>query len=184
MVPKGGLIVPDGLTGLTMTGGAAPIGSPGGLPAAGSLEQQAIPVPQGMPVGGAASTFNIGGAPIAILGGVFSGGMPIGGPVTQIFRGGSAPIPPTLFVATITDSGPIANFLLGTSGAPIGVEAFGGGGLPIAPTQAIVTAIQQLEPRTAAVTAIAVAFGGGTAASPAGPIDGSGFGRVPSTMGV
>lgn len=84
------------------------------------------------PVGGPSSLFNIGGAPIAVMGGVFGGGMPLGGPVTQIFRSG-APIPNTLFVSTLQPSGPIAEFLLPGGGGPIGPGPFGRpgvGGLP------------------------------------------------------
>jgi hypothetical protein len=71
------------------------------------------------PVGGPASIFNIGGAPIAILGGVFGDGLPIGGPVSQVFRTG-APIPNTLFLATLESGGPIGAFFIGNGGAPIG----------------------------------------------------------------
>lgn len=103
--------------------------------------------------------FNIGGAPIAVLGGVFSGGLPIGGPVTQIFRGGSAPEPPTLFIATITPSGPIGTFFIGSGGAPIGGDTFGGGGLPIGVPPELQAEIGEIEPRTALVGAPAITFG-------------------------
>ncbi|HEY3364906.1 MAG TPA: hypothetical protein VGK74_07645 [Symbiobacteriaceae bacterium] len=157
--------MPDGLTGLTLTGGG-PIAPPGAAQAA-----------TGTPVGGAASTFNIGGAPIAILGGVLSGGLPLGGPVTQVFRGGSAPMPPTLPLATLTAAGPIGSFLLGASGGPIGVEVFAGGGLPIGPAPQVEEAIVSLGARTAAVTVIAVGFPGSAVTGPALPIDGSAMGR-------
>ena len=82
------------------------------------------------PVGGPSSLFNIGGAPIAVLGGVFGGGLPLGGPVTQIFRSG-APIPNTLYVATLQPSGPIGEFFLPGGGVPIGpMGRPGTGGVP------------------------------------------------------
>lgn len=147
---------------------------PGSLPAVpGLLQTISAPLagPSEIPVGRPISPiFNIGGAPIAVLGGVFQGGLPIGGPVPQIFRGGSAPIPPTLFVATISPSGPIGAFLLGGGGAPIGVLTFGGGGLPIGAEQAIARAVAAIQPRTALVGAPAVAFGGGQVAGPVSPI--------------
>lgn len=108
---------------------------PGSLPAVpGLLQVLASPLagPAEIPVGRPISPiFNIGGAPIAVLGGVFFGGLPLAGPVSQIFRGGSAPIPPTLFTATLSPSGPIGAFFIGSGGAPIGVPVMGGGGLPI-----------------------------------------------------
>ncbi|HLN61016.1 MAG TPA: hypothetical protein VK464_05635, partial [Symbiobacteriaceae bacterium] len=107
------------------------------------------------------------GAPIAVLGGVFSGGLPIGGPVTQIFRG-SGPQPNTLFLATISPSGPIAAFFIGSQGSPIGVDTFGGGGLPIGPTQFVTAEIEAIGSRTAGVTAPSLAFGGGEAPPPGG----------------
>jgi hypothetical protein len=72
---------------------------------------------EGQPVG-PASLFNIGGAPIAILGGVFTNGLPLGGPVGQVFRS-SAPEPNTLFISTLTPSGPIGTFLIGSAGSLI-----------------------------------------------------------------
>lgn len=142
---------------------------PDAIPPGGPLSPPTI-FTAGQPVGGPATTFNIGGAPIAILGGVFSGGLPIGGPVTQIFRGGSGPTPPTLFIATISPSGPIAQFFIGLQGAPIGETTFGGGALPISPPQAVAQVVEQIQPRTALVSAPAVAFGGGSAAGPLPPI--------------
>lgn len=71
----------------------------------------------GQPVG-PGSTFNISGAPIAILGGVFTNGLPLGGPVTQVFRSGG-PQPFTLFLSTLLSSGPIGPFLLGAAGAEL-----------------------------------------------------------------
>jgi hypothetical protein len=106
--------------------------------------------PAGAPVGGLESTFNIGGAPIAILGGVFGDGLPLGGPVGQIFRG-TAPLPNTLFINTVSSSGPIGLFFLGTSGAPIGVATFGGGGLPIEPSPPFAREIAAIGPLTAGV---------------------------------
>lgn len=108
----------------------------------------------GRPIGGPMSLFNIGGAPIAVLGGVFSAGFPLGGPVTQIFRGGSAPVPNTLFIATLSPAGPIGTFLIGGQGAPIGEETFGGGGLPIGAPPGAERAIEILQPRTAEVATI------------------------------
>ncbi|HWI61835.1 MAG TPA: hypothetical protein VNT75_08360 [Symbiobacteriaceae bacterium] len=84
----------------------------------------------GTPVGGPGSIFNIGGAPIAVLGGVFGGGLPIGGPVTQIFRSG-APVPNTLYIVTLESSGPIGQFFLPSGGVPIGEGGAGTEGLPI-----------------------------------------------------
>lgn len=91
------------------------------------------------PVGGPASIFNIGGAPIAVLGGVFGNGLPIGGPVTQVFRTG-APIPNTLFIVTLGPGGPIGNFFIGSGGTAIGEVGAAGapiglglGGEPIGP---------------------------------------------------
>lgn len=81
----------------------------------------------GTPVLGPASIFNIGGAPIAVLGGVFSGGLPLGGPFSQTFRGGSAPVPPTLFISALKSSGPIGDFVVGSGGSPVGREIFGRG---------------------------------------------------------
>jgi len=78
----------------------------------------------------------IGQAPPPSLGGVFSGGLPLGGPVTQIVRGESAPTPSTLFVRTLSSSGPIGGLLIGLLGEPIGAETFGRGGLPIEAPQA------------------------------------------------
>lgn len=127
----------------------------------------------GTPVGGPMSRFFGAGAPIAILGGVFSAGLPLAGPVTQVFRGGSAPMPNTLFIATLSPSGPIAAFLVGGGGSPIGVPTFGGGGLPIAAAQAIAPAVAAVQPRTALVGPPAVAFGGGEAVGPAPPVGGA-----------
>lgn len=126
-----------------------PIGreSPPGSPIRSA---ETLPVPEGRAI---SPLFNIGGAPIAILGGVFSDGLPIGGPVTQIFRGGSAPTPPTLFVSTLTPSGPIGAFLLGASGAPIGVETLGGGGLPVGVPPEVGEEESILQPRTILVGA-------------------------------
>lgn len=158
-------------------GGAASLFNIGGAPVSpGSAFMPGTSVlsPRGFtagePIGGPASIFNIGGAPIAILGGVFGNGLPIGGPVTQIFRGGSAPQPNTLFLATISPSGPIGNFLIGLSGAPIGVDTFGGGGLPIGPPAEVARAVDAIQSRTAAVTAVAVAFGGASIGRPVPPI--------------
>lgn len=138
--------------------GGAFIAAPG-VPPAGSAPLAPPEIfTAGNPIGGPATTFNIGGAPIAILGGVFRGGLPLGGPVTQIFRGGSAPLPPTLFIATISPAGPIADFFIGTGGSPIGVATFGGGGLPIGPPQQVAVQVAQIEPRTAEVGGPAVVF--------------------------
>ncbi|MFZ5824579.1 MAG: hypothetical protein ACOY94_09650 [Bacillota bacterium] len=152
--------------------GGGPIGAPGapgsggaflavpGIPPAPSAPLAPPEIfAAGEPIGGPASIFNIGGAPIAILGGVFRGGLPLGGPVAQIFRGGSAPMPPTLFIATISPSGPIGAFFIGSSGAPIGVETFGGGALPISPPEPVAVRIEAIAPRTALVTPPAIVFG-------------------------
>ena len=138
----GGGQVPDERLGEPI-GVDAPPGSP-------IRPAEALPVPEGRAI---SPLFNIGGAPIAVLGGVFSGGLPIGGPVTQIFRGGSAPTPPTLFIATITPSGPIGGFLIGESGAPIGVQTFGGGGLPVGLPPVAGREASVLQPRTTLVGA-------------------------------
>lgn len=137
-----------------------------------------------LPLGQAISlTFNIGGAPIAVLGGVFSGGLPIGGPFTQVFRGGSAPTPPTLFITTLTSSGPIGAPFIGSSGAPIGVQTVGGGALPIGVPPGIAAELAAIQPRTALVGAApafpgivtppAVSFASVTAAGAAPAIGGS-----------
>jgi hypothetical protein len=148
---------------------------PGGtfvaMPGLTQLPTPPLAGPSEIPSGQAISeVFNIGGAPIAILGGVFAGGLPIGGPVTQIWRGGSAPIPNTLFISTLSSSGPIGNFFIGSQGSPIGVDTFGGGGLPIGPTQVISAAVTAIQPRTALVTAIGVAFGAASVEGAASPI--------------
>jgi hypothetical protein len=91
----------------------------------------------------------LGGAPIAALGGLFTGGLPIGGPVGQLFRGGGAPIPPTLFLSTLTPAGPIGPFLIGSGGAPIGLNIFGGGGLPIGDLSALSYLLAAMQARTA-----------------------------------
>lgn len=149
------------LSTLTSSGpiGPAAIGS-AGQPIAprefgtGGVSIQAPPLfTGGTPVSGPESLFNIGGAPIAVLGGVFGDGLPIGGPVTQVFRGGSAPVPNTLFLSTLTPSGPIGNFLIGAQGGPIGALTFGGGGLPIGAPPAVFAAAAAIQPRTAAVGA-------------------------------
>lgn len=144
----GGAVLPGGL----------PIRSEAGAPAGGrpvegepefGMPGASVESPGayfgGSPVGGPTSIFNIGGAPIAVLGGVFGGGLPIGGPVTQIFRSG-APIPNTLYIVTLEPSGPIGQFFLPGEGAPIGGEGlgtegvpfgagFGEGGAPISPAE-------------------------------------------------
>lgn len=130
-IGPGGAIGPFGPTG-------AMIAVPALLPAVVTPLAGPGEIPLGRPI---SPIFNIGGAPIAVFGGVFSGGMPLGGPVAQVFRGGSAPMPPELFVATVSPSGPIGTFFLGSRGSPIGVPAFGGGGLPIAAAQALAPAI-------------------------------------------
>lgn len=79
----------------------------------------------GRAVGGAGE-----GLPIESLSGVFSNGLPIGGPVSQIFRGGG-PEPNVLFFQTLSSAGPIGAFLIGSAGGPIGEDIFGRGGLPI-----------------------------------------------------
>lgn len=87
----------------------------------------------GVGMGGApiAPAFSMGGVPIGMLGGVFAGGFPLAGPVTELFRGGAGPIPPTLFASTLSPAGPIAAFLLGGGGVPIGFGLFPCGGSPI-----------------------------------------------------
>lgn len=142
---------PIGSPGAPGSGGAF-IALPGVAPAPSAPLGPPEIFAEGNPIGGPATTFNIGGAPIAILGGVFRGGLPIGGPVTQVFRGGSAPLPNTLFIATISPSGPIGAFFIGSSGAPIGIPTFGGGGLPIAPPEPAAVRIAEIQPRTALVT--------------------------------
>jgi hypothetical protein len=163
-----GLISGDGES---VTGGR-PIGPTGGFGAAGApVRPVGVPpaptisgaaatfLPAGAPVGGLESTFNIGGAPIAILGGVFGDGLPLGGPVGQIFRG-TAPLPNTLFLDTITPGGPIGLFFIGTSGAPIGVPTFGGGGLPIEPSPPFAREIAAIGPLTAGVVGPPAPTGG------------------------
>jgi hypothetical protein len=170
-------------------GGAASIFNIGGAPVnagtafvAGSSVQLPGAFRGGEPVGGPASIFNIGGAPIAVLGGVFSGGLPLGGPVTQLFRS-SGPQPNTLFLSTLSPSGPIGNFLIGSGGAPIGVDTFGGGGLPIGPTPAIAQAIVAIGAPTALVGPPAVSFASAQALGPAPPIGGGGSGGLGSPIG-
>jgi hypothetical protein len=83
----------------------------------------------GLGIGGAPialPVFSVGGVPIAVLGGVFAGGLPLAGPVSELFRGGAGPLPPTLFASTISPGGPIEAFLLGSSGTPIGAGSLGG----------------------------------------------------------
>lgn len=119
--------------------GGRPLGPPAfGIP--GQSIESLFYYHGGSPVGGPSTIFNIGGAPIAVLGGVFGGGLPIGGPVSQIFRSG-APVPNTLYAITLESSGPIGAFPLGFSGEPISGpvgpepigEAFREGGAPIGP---------------------------------------------------
>lgn len=71
----------------------------------------------GTPIG-PDSKFNIMGAPIAVLGGVFTNGLPLGGPFSQVFRS-TGPLPFTVFESTTESSGPIGGFLLGSEGAAI-----------------------------------------------------------------
>jgi hypothetical protein len=149
--------------------GGRPIGPSGGFGRAGEVirpigveRAPTISAPTAAIVSFGASIsplFNIEGAPIAIFGGVFSGGLPIGGPVTQIFRGGSAPVSNTLFINTLSPAGPIQQFFIGSGGAPIGIDTFGGGALPIGPAEEIALAIQSIGPRTALVWAPAIVFG-------------------------
>lgn len=68
---------------------------------------------------GPGSLFNIMGAPIAVLGGVFSAGYPLGGPVSQVFRG-SAIVPFTIFESTLSSAGPIGDFQIGRGGEDLG----------------------------------------------------------------
>ncbi len=152
VVSGGGPIDPAGVPG----SGGAFISAPGAFVTPGIAVEAGITPGTVPPI---SPLFNIGGAPIAILGGVFSGGLPLAGPLTQIFRGGGGPLPPTLFIATISPSGPIGAFFIGTEGGPIGAETFGGGGLPIgAPAEAEqVEAI--LQPRTVLVGAGAPIIG-------------------------
>ncbi len=171
--------MPDG--GSTLApGSSGPIGGRGGAPGSGGafIAARGVPLaPRGVPAGDVqrlvsdpiSPLFNIGGAPIAVLGGVFSDGLPIAGPVTQIFRGGSAPEPPTLFLATISPSGPIGDFFIGSGGSPIGTETFGGGALPIGAPAALRVAVAQIQPREALVGPAAIAFGGGRAAPVGAP---------------
>lgn len=126
---------------------------PGARAISGTVTQ---PVQQGAPI---SPIFNIFGAPIAVLGGVFSGGLPLGGPVAQVFRGGSAPQPPTLYYSTLTTSGPIGVLLLGAQGAPIGVQVIGGGALPIGLPPEAAVVVQSIQPRTAEVGAAPAAPG-------------------------
>jgi len=146
----------------------APIGAEtGGSEAQGALPTPGIAVPEGITPGSVppiSPTFNIGGAPIALLGGVFSEGLPIAGPVTQLFRGGGGAQPNTLFIATISPSGPIGTFLIGGGGGPIGTASFGRGGLPIGATPAVEREVEILGPRTALVGATLV---GGAPSPPA-----------------
>lgn len=164
-------------TGGRPVGGIATLFNIGGAPVSAGTSfvptasvEQAGTASAGAPVGGPSSIFNIGGAPIAILGGVFSGGLPLGGPVTQIFRGGSGPQPNTLFLSTITPGGPIGNFLIGLSGAPIGVNTFSGGGLAIGPPQFVSEVVASIGSRTAGVTGPSLAFGSDIAPPPGGAI--------------
>lgn len=152
---------------------------PGARSISGSTAQ---PAQQGAPI---SELFNVFGAPIAVLGGVFSGGLPLGGPVTQVFRGGSAPQPPTLFASTLTSSGPIGVLLVGTQGAPIGVAVIGGGALPIGLPPEAAVVVQAIQPRTAEVGAAPAAPGvvvppivtfGPAAAARAVPAIGAAFG--------
>ncbi|HLO04234.1 MAG TPA: hypothetical protein VK191_14070 [Symbiobacteriaceae bacterium] len=75
------------------------------------------------------SKFNREGAPIAVLGGVFSNGLPLGGPFSQFFRS-TGPLPFTVFESTTTSSGPIGGFLVGSEGVEL---QFGPAILPFAP---------------------------------------------------
>ncbi|HYF91785.1 MAG TPA: hypothetical protein VD969_06035 [Symbiobacteriaceae bacterium] len=150
--PAGGRPIGDGIAGAP---GGLPIRSEAGPPAPGrpvepepefGLPGASIEAPgayfAGGPVLGPGSIFNIAGAPIAILGGVFGNGLPIGGPISQIFRSG-APLPNTLYIAELESSGPIGAIFLPTGGGPIGPMgrpgteglpismAFGEGGVPV-----------------------------------------------------
>lgn len=71
----------------------------------------------GTPIG-PDSKFNIMGAPIAVLGGVFTNGLPLSGPFSQVFRS-TGPLPFTLFESTTESSGPIGGFLIGSQGGPL-----------------------------------------------------------------
>lgn len=71
----------------------------------------------GTPIG-PDSKFNIAGAPIAPLGGVFSDGLPLSGPFSQVFRS-TGPIPFTVFESTTASSGPIGPFIIGSVGSEI-----------------------------------------------------------------
>lgn len=74
------------------------------------------------------------GAALSPLGGVFTGGYPLGGPLSETFRGGGGPLPPTLFISTVSPAGPIGGFFVGTGGVPIGVGvATAGGAIGAAP---------------------------------------------------
>lgn len=114
----------------------------------------------GLPIAGLESLFFPGGAPIALLGLVWSDSLPLSGAVPQVYRAGGAPYPPTLPIITLTPSGPIGGFFVGSSGAPVGVDIFGGGGLPIGPAPPIARFIAAEQARTALVTIPAVLFGG------------------------
>jgi hypothetical protein len=128
---------------------ASPLGAEGG--GLQRLVSSAIGVPPstqtgGNPIGGLESLFNIGGAPIAVLGGLLSAGLPIGGPVAQIFVGGG-PMPNILFLSTVSPGGPIGQFEIGSGGAPIGVATLGGGGLPIGIPPGVAAEIGALQAR-------------------------------------
>lgn len=161
-MPDGKATARSGPGGRPGSGGAF-ISAPGVPPTPNPLEATSVQRLISTPI---SETFNIGGAPIAILGGVFSGGLPLAGPVTQIFRGGSAPMPPTLFIATVSPGGPIATFLIGSGGAPIGVDVFQGGALPIGEPPKLQQQVEQIQPRTALVGPPAVALGSASARGP------------------
>jgi hypothetical protein len=106
-----------GTTGLGATGlGLTGLGSTGlGTKGASVYDPNAFTA--GEPIG-PGSLFNIHGAPIAVLGGVFGDGFPLGGPVSQVFRS-TGPVPFTLFASTLSSSGPIGDFQLGRGGAEL-----------------------------------------------------------------
>lgn len=81
-------------------------------------------------------------------------------------------MPNTLFIATISPSGPISSFFIGGGGGPVGVLTFGGGALPIGAPEAVAVREAEIQPRTALVGSPAVAFGGGQARVPVPGISG------------
>ncbi len=161
--------------------GPGPIYVAAALPGAPPIAPERI-LRGGQPILGEATLFRGAGAPIALLGLVWSGGLPLSGPVAQIYRAGGAPVFPTTPAATLTPSGPIGAFFLGTTGAPIGVPVFRGGGLPIGPGPAVARAIAAEQFRTAYVTAPAIGLPGLFGITAVAPAPGLGLGAAGASI--